>query len=168
MKNILQYALCTIYYGYTMYYALCTIYYGYTMHYTLRLHYALYTTVTLCTIHYALFIKKLIYKFMLYIWINVHHIYSGVAQGTHACCALERVGLIIRRSACGIVDRNLLSANLLQPEFVMLIKPDLRCDLDTYADFNMKSMSRPIRCERPSYLKSKLSNLTQQFSSRTL
>ncbi len=50
----MYYALCTIYYGYTIHYALCTIYYGYTMHYALRLHY----------MHYLL--KKLIYKFMLY------------------------------------------------------------------------------------------------------
>ena len=69
--------VCTIYYGYTihyvlytmhyilrLHYTLCTIHYVlYTMYYGYTIHYALYTTVTL----YALFIKKLIYKFMLYI-----------------------------------------------------------------------------------------------------
>jgi len=49
--------VCTMHYILRLHYVLCTIYYGYTI------HYVLYTTVTL----YALFIKKLIYKFMLYI-----------------------------------------------------------------------------------------------------
>ena len=66
-ENIIQYALCTMYYGYTMYYVLCTMYYV-----LCTMYYVLYTTVTLCTIHYGYTMHYLLKN----LYINLCFIYE--------------------------------------------------------------------------------------------